>query len=205
MIGARRAGHLVPVPAVSDRNDRREPLAAPLARHLSAAGRRRLHSDGARRRGGGRAQRAQHRAVDLADRLRAVARAVVRVRSRTPPTSSSSSGPSWVTIGGFEFNYHMGIDGISLFFVLLSTLLTVLSHRLRLGSDPVPGQGIHDRLPRPRDADGRHLLRARFRPVLRVLRGRADPDVPDHRGLGRARTGSIRRSSSFSTRCSARC
>ena len=32
----------------------------------------------------------------------------------------------WVKIGGFEVNYHMGIDGISLFFVLLSTLLTVL-------------------------------------------------------------------------------
>jgi len=33
---------------------------------------------------------------------------------------------SWIKIGGFEINYHMGIDGISLFFVLLSTLLTVL-------------------------------------------------------------------------------
>ena len=32
----------------------------------------------------------------------------------------------WIRIGGFEINYHMGIDGISLFFVLLSTLLTVL-------------------------------------------------------------------------------
>jgi len=32
----------------------------------------------------------------------------------------------WITIGGFSLNYHMGIDGISLFFVLLSTLLTVL-------------------------------------------------------------------------------
>src|SRR5437764_759652 len=32
----------------------------------------------------------------------------------------------WVTIGGFSINYHMGIDGISLFFVLLSTLLTPL-------------------------------------------------------------------------------
>src|SRR6476659_6721825 len=33
---------------------------------------------------------------------------------------------SWITIGGFSITYHMGIDGISLFFVLLSTLLTVL-------------------------------------------------------------------------------
>ncbi|HVC52793.1 MAG TPA: NADH-quinone oxidoreductase subunit M [Stellaceae bacterium] len=33
---------------------------------------------------------------------------------------------SWIRIGGFQINYHMGIDGISLFFVLLSTLLTVI-------------------------------------------------------------------------------
>src|SRR5262249_1570848 len=32
----------------------------------------------------------------------------------------------WVSIGGVTINYHMGIDGISLFFILLSTLLTVL-------------------------------------------------------------------------------
>ena len=32
----------------------------------------------------------------------------------------------WITIGGFSINYHMGIDGISLFFVLLSTLLTMI-------------------------------------------------------------------------------
>src|SRR5438105_3183106 len=32
----------------------------------------------------------------------------------------------WVSIGGFTIIYHLGIDGISLFFVLLSTLLTVL-------------------------------------------------------------------------------
>src|SRR5437588_7439428 len=32
----------------------------------------------------------------------------------------------WISIGGVTINYHMGIDGISLFFVLLSTLLTLL-------------------------------------------------------------------------------
>ena len=32
----------------------------------------------------------------------------------------------WVSIGGVTINYHMGIDGISLFFILLSTLLTVI-------------------------------------------------------------------------------
>ena len=48
-----------------------------------------------------------------------------------------------------------------------------------------PGQGVHGRLPGARDADARRLLRARPRAVLPVLRGRADPDVPDHRHLGR--------------------
>src|SRR5258708_6991269 len=32
----------------------------------------------------------------------------------------------WVTIGGVTISYHMGIDGISLFFVVLSALLDVL-------------------------------------------------------------------------------
>ena len=34
---------------------------------------------------------------------------------------------SWVTLGGFDFNYHMGIDGISLFFVLLTTILIFIT------------------------------------------------------------------------------
>jgi NADH-quinone oxidoreductase subunit M len=33
----------------------------------------------------------------------------------------------WVTLGGFTISYHLGIDGISLFFILLSTFLTLLS------------------------------------------------------------------------------
>src|SRR5262249_382971 len=33
---------------------------------------------------------------------------------------------TWVRLGGFNVSYHLGIDGISLFFVLLSTLLTML-------------------------------------------------------------------------------
>jgi NADH-quinone oxidoreductase subunit M len=34
---------------------------------------------------------------------------------------------NWVTLGGFIISYHMGIDGISLFFIILSTFLTLLS------------------------------------------------------------------------------
>ena len=34
---------------------------------------------------------------------------------------------NWINLGGFTITYHMGIDGVSLFFILLSTLLTFLS------------------------------------------------------------------------------
>src|SRR6202035_4134665 len=44
----------------------------------------------------------------------------------TTPAFQFVERARWVSIGGFTINYHMGIDGISLFFVLLSTLLTVL-------------------------------------------------------------------------------
>ena len=58
-------------------------------------------------------------------------------------------------------------------------------HPGELGSRPGAGQGIHGRVPGARDLHGRHVLRARSRAVLRLLRGRADPDVPDHRRVGR--------------------
>lgn len=32
----------------------------------------------------------------------------------------------WISVGGFHITYHLGIDGISLFFIILSTLLTVV-------------------------------------------------------------------------------
>src|SRR5439155_3211878 len=45
--------------------------------------------------------------------------------------------------------------------------------------------GIYGLLPADGDADDRRLRRAGPVPVLRVFRGRPDPDVPDHRHLGR--------------------
>ena len=92
----------------------------------------------------------------------------------------------------FNIAYHMGVDGISLFFVLLSTFLTPICVVASWDVDHQAGPGIHDRLPGARDDDGRHVLRARFRRVLHVLRGRADPDVPHHRRVGRAAPGLCR-------------
>ena len=64
----------------------------------------------------------------------------------------------------------------------------VLHHR-ELEIDHDARARIHDGVPAAGNADGRHLLGARPRAVLSVLRGRPDPDVPDHRRLGRPAPG----------------
>ena len=78
-------------------------------------------------------------------------------------------------------------------------------HPGELGIDREAREGIHDRLPAARDADDRRLLRARHRALLRLLRGRPDPDVHHHRRVGRQAARLCLASSSSSTRCSARC
>ncbi len=78
----------------------------------------------------------------------------------------------------------MGVDGISILFVMLTTFLMPIDHRGVLGRR-APGEGIHGRLPAAGDADARRLHGARSGALLPVLRGGADPDVPDHRHLGR--------------------
>ena len=90
---------------------------------------------------------------------------------------------------GVGVGYKMGVDGISVLFVLLSTAADADLHPGELGVDRTGGARVHARLPRPGNDDGGHVLRARLRGVLHVLRGRADPDVPDHRDLGRAAAG----------------
>ena len=105
---------------------------------------------------------------------------------------------------GFQFNEHvawlpeykvgysMGVDGISVLFVLLSTLLTPICI---LAS----WESIHTRV---REFMISFLILEtmmvgmfcahRFRRVLHVLRGRADPDVSHHRRLGRSAAGLCR-------------
>ncbi len=102
-------------------------------------------------------------------------------------------------------SFHMGVDGISMPFVLLTTFLMPLCILASWHAITVAREGIHDRLPRARDADARRVHLARPRAVLSVLRGRPDPDVPHHRHLGRRSAASMRASSSSSTRSRARC
>ena len=191
LIGVVAAGLVVSC-CCADRVRRHGELAAPDARHLPAAGRGAGHPDAARRRGRRwRGTRAGSRSGPRSSMLLLSLVAVGPIRSDRRPASSSSSRRSGCRT--FHIAYHLGIDGISLFFVLLSTLPDADLHRCRAGSSITrAGQGIHDRLPGPRDDDGRHVLRARFRRLLHVLRGRADPDVPHHRRLGRAAAGLFR-------------
>ncbi len=65
--------------------------------------------------------------------------------------------------------YHMGVDGISVLFVLLSAFLTPLVHPRLLGKRHHPRARLHGGLPRPRDDDGRHVLRAGLPAVLYLL------------------------------------
>ena len=87
---------------------------------------------------------------------------------------------------------HLLPHGDRRHFAFLRAALDPSDPRLRageLGSDQGPRQGIHDRIPRARDAHGRDVLRPRLRRVLHVLRGRAAPDVPHHRRVGRSAPG----------------
>ena len=92
----------------------------------------------------------------------------------------------------FDIAYHLGIDGISLFFVILSTLLTPIC--MCVGAS---WEAMKDRVKEYMIAFLvlETLMIGMFcvpRPdtVLRLLRRRADPDVPHYRGLGRSRGGS---------------
>ena len=48
--------------------------------------------------------------------------------------------------------YKMGVDGISVLFVMLTTFMMPLTILRQLGCD-APGQGIHDRVPAAGNAD----------------------------------------------------
>jgi NADH-quinone oxidoreductase subunit M len=79
----------------------------------------------------------------------------------------------------------MGVDGISMLFVILTTFLMPLCILASWESDPDARQGIHDRVSGARNDDDRRLLRARSRAVLSCSSRRPDPDVHHHRRLGR--------------------
>ena len=76
----------------------------------------------------------------------------------------------WMSLpGGYTLTYHMGVDGISMLFVLLTTLLTPICVLASWGLDQGSGARVHDRVPGARDPDDRHLLRAQPGHFLHLL------------------------------------
>ena len=98
--------------------------------------------------------------------------------------------------GGFQFlesnrwfaslgvGYIVGVDGFSLFMVVVTAVLFPIGLLASTKRRRAPGQGVHVLVPAARGRDHGDLPLARPRGVLRVLGGDARPDVLPHRGMG---------------------
>ena len=104
-----------------------------------------------------------------------------RVRDRRRRASSSRSTAQW--IASFGISWHLGVDGISLFLVVLTGVLfpLALARASTPHHDPKP---YYAWLLAARGRLHRRVPRARPVPVLRVLRDRARADVLPHRRVG---------------------
>ena len=159
-------------------------LARAVRHHLPAAHRRAVHRHAARRRGG-RPQRPLDGAFHHAGDLRRLAQSGLALRSGLAgiPVRREASVARRLRHLPHGRRRHLAAarhphhrDHAAL-------------HRGELARHQGPRPRIHDRVPGAGNADGRHLLGARSRAVLPVLRGRPHPDVPDHRRLGRSAPG----------------
>ena len=92
-------------------------------------------------------------------------------------------------IPAFRIHYHLGVDGISMPLVLLTTFHHRARGGGRAGGRRAPRIAVHGFLPHPGRAHGGGVLRPRRHPVLRLLGGVARSDVPHHRDLGRGEPG----------------
>ena len=130
-------------------------LADPLRHHLPAARRRAVHHAAARRRGRRSATRAGSR---CGPRSITFAVSLILVWRFDPSLAGIPVRREAAAGSAASITYHMGVDGISLPFVILTTALMPLCIVASWRVDPEPRQGIHDRVPGARNADGRHLL-----------------------------------------------
>ena len=99
-------------------------------------------------------------------------------------TASMQFVEDWWWVQDYGISYKLGIDGISLLLVLLTTFLNRPLHLEFLEGDHLPGEGIHDLISLPRDRDDRCVGGSGSRPVLCLLGDDAHPHVPPHRHLG---------------------
>ena len=126
-------------------------------------------------------------ALDRADRRRRRASSS-RFRSYTgfdpaTPAMQFVETPPW--IARFNVHYHLGVDGISMLFVLLNSFITVL---VVIAGWEVIDERVAQYMAAFLILSG--LMNGVFcaldgAAVLRLLRSDADPDVPHHRRLGR--------------------
>ena len=123
-------------------------------------------------RGDGEAEKRNARWVALWTTLITFAISLIMLYRFDPSSAEFQFVEKQPWLGG-AITYHMGVDGISLPFVILTTGADAGLHHRELAADPDARQGIHGGVPGARDADGRHLRGPRPGGVLPVLRGRA--------------------------------
>ena len=81
--------------------------------------------------------------------------------------------------------WKLGIDGISLMLIMLSVFLMPICIGASWRSITERVGAVYGRVPAHGNADDRRVCGAGSVAVLHLLRSRADPDVSDHRHLGR--------------------
>ena len=84
--------------------------------------------------------------------------ALDRLRAARPAMQFVELAP-WIP--RFNINYHLGVDGISVLFILLNSFITVLVVIARLGGDHREGRAVHGGVPDPVGAHQRRVRRAR--------------------------------------------
>ena len=112
----------------------------------------------------------------------AVARVDLRRSTSTPAEQTSATDVLWIHHRNIHF--HLGVDGISLWLILLSTFLTPIC--VLISEDLIKDrrQGVLRVTAAARIRTGRRLFGARSVPVLRVLGSRSGADVLPGRHLG---------------------
>ena len=89
-------------------------------------------------------------------------------------------------IPAFHATYSLGVDGISMPLILLTTFITIPGGRRGVDRDRTASRAVLRRLPHHGRPDDRRVLRARRPAVLLLLGSHAHPDVPHHRRVGRS-------------------
>ena len=109
-----------------------------------------------------------------------------RLLARSRPDADSETFRPWIP--AFGINYHLGLDGISLPLVVLTSFLSVLA---MWTSWPIQKhvRGLLHPLPAPGDGHAGRVHVAGLLPVLRLLGSDAPADVLSDRRVGRAAAG----------------